>query len=151
MNIGMILEYPYPFDIRIRKESDALLKAGYKVFLMARNKGDQPEFEVVDGITVFRYHYHETKYMGGRSVQFVFTFKDRQWIKYIKKFILKYDIHVLHIHDLPMVYSALTADKDFQLPVVFDREGGARTVPGLQLYCNILILFTKISTRSKAT
>lgn len=116
----MILEYPYPFDIRVRKEIYSLMKAGHKVFLLARNRSDEAEQEVIDDLHVVRYRYNETKYMGGRSFQFVLTFKDRQWILHIKNFITKNDIQVLHVHDLPMVYSAITANKDFNLPIVFD-------------------------------
>ena len=120
MNIGMILEFSYPFDIRVRKESSALIKAGHKVFLLARNKGDEATEEEIDGLQVVRYHYKDTKYMGGRSFQFVCSFRDRQWIRHIKNYILKYNIQVLHIHDLPMVYSAIIANKDYSLPIVFD-------------------------------
>jgi glycosyltransferase involved in cell wall biosynthesis len=52
----MLLEnQPYPRDVRVRAEAEALSRAGYRVTVLAPNVGGQPRVETVGGVRVRRY------------------------------------------------------------------------------------------------
>jgi hypothetical protein len=50
----MILNAPYPADMRVKKETDALLKAGFNIFLLCLRKKDQAYEENYNGINITR-------------------------------------------------------------------------------------------------
>ena len=121
MNIGMILNAPFPADIRVSKEAQSLIKAGFNVFLLCTNKGKQPTEEIVEGIQVYRVDGLSKHYQIGiwdviNAINFVhpiFYFK-------LKTFIRQYQIDVLHVHDLPVAKTAILVGKKYRLPVVAD-------------------------------
>ncbi|MEM4847074.1 MAG: glycosyltransferase family 4 protein [Thermosphaera sp.] len=52
----MLLEnQTYPQDPRVRREATALVDAGYRVYVIAPKRKDQPLQEVIDGVCVYRY------------------------------------------------------------------------------------------------
>src|SRR6266481_2522325 len=54
--ILMLLENrPYPQDLRVRREADALCAAGYHVTVICPVDKGQPFRETVDGVIVYRY------------------------------------------------------------------------------------------------
>lgn len=121
MNIGMILNAPFPADIRVSKEAQSLIKAGYHVHLLCTNKGNQATEETVESIHVHRVNGLAKHYQIGiwdviNAINFVhpiFYFK-------LKTFIKKYQIDVLHVHDLPLAKTAITVGKKHQIPVFTD-------------------------------
>jgi len=44
----------YPWDVRVEKVCKALLNAGYEVFMLARNKGETTQKEIIDGLNITR-------------------------------------------------------------------------------------------------
>jgi len=50
----MLLNAPYPADIRIKKETGALLKAGHQIHLLCLRRKNEPDTELVEGIQVHR-------------------------------------------------------------------------------------------------
>lgn len=121
MNIGMLLNAPYPADMRVRKEAIALLKAGYNVHLLCLRRHGESGFDAVDGIRVTRI------YAGTNDVQLAFwdvimsaTFVHPKFSRASRKWILKHDIKVLHVHDLPLVGTALSLKKSLGITVLAD-------------------------------
>ena len=56
----MLLENnPYPHDVRVRREAEALTAAGYRVTVVAPRRGNQPRRELVDGVQVRRFPLRE--------------------------------------------------------------------------------------------
>jgi len=49
----------YPWDVRVEKVCKALYDAGYEVFILARNKGETTQKEIIDGLNIIR--------VGGKS------------------------------------------------------------------------------------
>jgi glycosyltransferase involved in cell wall biosynthesis len=47
----------YPFDVRIRREAEALREAGYQVVVICPHKQGQPYHEISDEIIVYRFPY----------------------------------------------------------------------------------------------
>ena len=54
MNIGMLLNAPYPSDVRVKKEASALIKAGYSVYLLCTRQENEPVHAEADGIKITR-------------------------------------------------------------------------------------------------
>lgn len=44
----------YPWDVRVEKVCKALCNAGYEVFILARNKGETTQKEIIDGLNIIR-------------------------------------------------------------------------------------------------
>ena len=53
-NVCMIVQNPYPNDVRVRKEARALLARGHRVSVIALRDFDEPEHEIVEGVSVYR-------------------------------------------------------------------------------------------------
>lgn len=121
MTIGMLLNAPYPSDVRIKKETDALLAAGFKVFLLClRRKGEQSE-DQINGLSIQRIN------AGNGNIQLAFwdammsvTFVHPVFKRMMPKWIKENSIDILHVHDLPLAGTALTIRKKMNTPVIVD-------------------------------
>ena len=54
MKILYIWKDKYPWDVRVEKVCKALQNAGYEVFILARNKGETKQKEIIDGLNIIR-------------------------------------------------------------------------------------------------
>lgn len=121
MTIGMLLNAPYPSDVRIKKEADALLKAGHQIHLICLRRKKETYTEHVEGISITRIDAGKNNVtlafwdicMSMFTVHPKFRLKLRTWIK-------MHAIEVLHVHDLPLVGTALAVKKEFGIPVIAD-------------------------------
>ena len=78
MNILMILsDNIFPPDIRVKKETKALINAGHKIFLIARRGDNQIKKETVDGVHVYRidYPFRTIPLIGGSLYFFIYSAK----------------------------------------------------------------------------
>jgi len=122
MNILMLLQDRYfPPDIRVEKEARALLSAGHEIFLLSQGKKEMPLVEAVNGINVIRVLPSE-KFLNRMHnfLWFDVFFTDIFWKKALKNTVKQYNIDVLHVHDLPMVKTALSVSKEFGIPLIAD-------------------------------
>jgi len=119
MNILMILMNNYfPPDVRVMKETKALIKEGHNIFLIARRRSDQLKKEVFSNVLVFRY----TLSPASRNVHALLkhvVFICPLLLRIIK-IVQRYRIDVLHVHDLPFSLVVVIAGKLLNKPVVFD-------------------------------
>jgi glycosyltransferase involved in cell wall biosynthesis len=121
MIIGMLLNAPYPSDVRIRKEADALLAAGHQVHLLCLRRDGEKNTELVEGIRVQRIDAGKNKIglafwdiiMTQFRVHWRFAQRIPAWVKINK-------IEVLHIHDLPLAGTALALRSNLSVKVVCD-------------------------------
>lgn len=117
----MLLNAPYPADIRVKKETDALIKAGFEIHLLCLRKKNQSKVEVFEGIHVHRIDAGKNNYQLAfwdviMSIQFVHPV----FRKAARKIIQKEKIGVIHIHDLPLTGTALSLKKELSAKVVVD-------------------------------
>lgn len=120
-NIGMLLNAPYPADMRVRKEALALIGAGFRVSLLCLRRRDEKDAEIVDGI-------HVTRILAGTNdIELAFwdivmsmEIPHPKFRRAIGLWVKRFDIHVLHVHDLPLVGTALSLRKRLRIPVVAD-------------------------------
>ena len=122
MKIGMVLDANYPEDIRVTKEATSLIKAGHEVFLLCRKANRyEASSEMVDGIHIKRIYVGSHLYI----TTFWSTFIGAFWIHplfsiAIPKFIKTYNLEILHVHDLPLAYTAIRRSKKFNLRIILD-------------------------------
>jgi len=117
----MLLNAPYPADMRVRKEALALLSAGFRVHLLCLRRQGEGEHEMVDGISVTRI------FAGTNDVELAFwdvimsmQRPHPRFRKAISAWVRQNEIGVLHVHDLPLVGTALHARNTQKIPVICD-------------------------------
>jgi len=109
MKIGMILENNFPPDIRVEKETRSLTKTGHNIYLLCLRKENQPFEELIDSIFVRRiFNNQNLPFRKANRLFFYIRFYHRNWAKEIEKIVSEKKIEVLHVHDLPLVKTALT-------------------------------------------
>lgn len=106
--ILQITKAKFPPEIRVMKEGLSLHEAGYNSAVLCPPFGDQPEYEVCNGIEIFR-----PKVLGRRSVTDKLlaeaAFFSLSWFRSIQQTIAKYEPDVLHVHDIWLGRVALCA------------------------------------------
>jgi len=123
MKIGMILGHVFPPDIRVEKEARTLLNAGHEVYLLCMSSPDLPKDDVYEGIKLRRSDFFPKLPPVIRQFNTLIrhvTFKNYKLISQIEKFVDENSIDVLHVHDLPMAKSTLTAAERKGVPAVAD-------------------------------
>src|SRR5688500_13375341 len=121
MNLGMVLNAPYPADMRVKKETDALVRAGIRVHLLCLRKEGQEYEEESDGIHITRIDAGKNnRQLAIRDVIMSVTFRHPEFMKAIPSWARKNNISVVHVHDLPLAGTALALKKKHGLTVVVD-------------------------------
>lgn len=122
MKIGMVLQTPFPPDVRVMKEARALLAAGHQVSLLCAPERGRPARDEWEGVRIVRAAVPlrdslalRLDYLAG-----LITFRHPSWVRAIRRFIADEAPDALHVHDLMLVRSALTARGSRPLPVVAD-------------------------------
>lgn len=117
----MLLNAPYPADIRVKKESDALIAAGMEVHLLCLRKNDQAREEVFEGINVHRIDAGKNNYqLAFWDVVMSINFIHPKFKAAAKKILEQENISTIHVHDLPLAGTALSLKKSTNLKVVLD-------------------------------
>lgn len=120
MKILMVLsDNTYPPDIRVNKETKALINADHKLFLIAKRGVNQCKNEINNKVHIFRINYpFGTVPLFSGFLYFVFY----RYLLFIYIIFLsrKHNIDALHVHDLPLGLATCLAGKCIKKPVVFD-------------------------------
>ncbi|HOP04317.1 MAG TPA: glycosyltransferase family 4 protein [Tenuifilaceae bacterium] len=117
--IGVILDNEYSIDIRVLNETKHLHKAGFKIFVLCPNYGDQLSFEEIDGITVYRFNLNKNLKNKLFGVMNTIPFYEWLWISKVKWFVKKVNPDFIHAHDLYMSKIAYLGGKR-KIPFVLD-------------------------------
>lgn len=110
----MILETPFPPDLRVENEIDALLEAGHSLSIIAgfRQKVEKTGYyEKAKIIRVFVPKFIYKSSIGCLNYSFYFNF----WKKIIKKELTENSYDALHIHDLPLSQVVIDLKKQLDL------------------------------------
>ena len=119
--ILMLLNAPYPSDIRVKKESDALLSAGFEIHLLCLRKKDEVYQQEFEGIKITRIDAGTNNYMlAFWDVTMSILFFHPRFLTAAKKLLLHENIPIVHIHDLPLAGTALSLKKELGTKVVVD-------------------------------
>ncbi len=136
MRIGMVLEQRFPPDIRVEKEVLSLIKAGHEVFILCKPKKGFPTIETGKYGTIIRRKMTLINRLRGFLTNY-FVNIHPFWLKGIYWLIQKYSINVIHIHDLPLVKTAIIASKG-KIPVIADLHESFP--PALQIWARSSLL-----------
>lgn len=116
----MVLQSPFPPDIRVEKETRTLLKAGYNVFLLAKCNEGQRKEKNIEGVRVRRVNIAGCFVRKLQSLRFFLTFTHPLWRREIEKFVSDFNIEILHLHDLPLVKTGMGVARRKNLPIIVD-------------------------------
>jgi glycosyltransferase involved in cell wall biosynthesis len=123
MHACMLLGETYPPDVRVTKEATALLNAGHEVTLVCHRGDEQPRRETHRGIDVRRYRLQDA-HDGLEGLlpgaRYLATYVHRGWRDVVARIVDERAVDLLHVHDLPLVRTALRAGESRDLPVVAD-------------------------------
>jgi glycosyltransferase involved in cell wall biosynthesis len=139
MNIGMLLTNEFPPDSRVEKEARTLINAGHTVFILCLKFKKNIPNENYKGIHIVRAYIsrkvHKKLFALVISVPFYRWF----WRKQIDQFIVKNDIDVLHVHDLPLCGEGIRAAKKKDILLVADMHENYPELVRAQRYANTFI------------
>ena len=115
--ILMLLRNYFPPDLRVYNEARSLTKAGYKVTILCYRNKKQKNIQLIDGINIKR--------IGNslfRNIDYLFIHlfhKSLIFMFYLRKE-LKNDYKLIHVHDLPLLNTALAARYNKKIKVISD-------------------------------
>lgn len=121
--ILMFLNDPYPGDIRVFKESDALMKAGFEVHLLClRKNATQPlEERLENGFFIHRVTTDSSTFQKGIWDIVIATFwKHPLFYRRARKLCGQHAFEAVHVHDLPLAYTAFSLAEEFGAAKVLD-------------------------------
>jgi glycosyltransferase involved in cell wall biosynthesis len=123
MKIGMVLDQIFPPDHRVEKEAISLSQNGHDVFLLCLRDKHDAALRDYKGITLVSVYIPMFIIKKLRALtNTIFNFYPYLWFFLIRRFIKKYKIDVLHIHDLYMFKAGLLARSKAKkvIPIVGD-------------------------------
>lgn len=122
MHIGTIHFYnrSFPPEIRLEKESRALIKAGHRITVLTQKihetEAENEKYE--EGFDIVR---AQIKRSGLAAwILSKFTFVNKEYIAAVHKFIKEYKPDVLHVHEFNQVPTVLKVAEKYNIPVVAD-------------------------------
>ena len=115
----MILDAPFPPDVRVEKEALSLITKGHELFLFCLDYEGQEQIEVYKGINLRRYQATNLEY---KLSALAYTFPFYTWFmqRKIQNFIRECGPEVIHVHDMVIAEAALKAARVTDLDVVLD-------------------------------
>ncbi|MEW6667483.1 MAG: glycosyltransferase family 4 protein [Thermodesulfobacteriota bacterium] len=121
----MVLERDFPTtppDIRVEKESRSLLRAGHEIDMLSLKITSPENHARVEGVQVFRVPIPMLRIRDWdeAGVEELFHSPESPWVAAIEGFIDRQKPEVLHVHDLPLVWSSEYAARRKGIPIIFD-------------------------------
>lgn len=117
----MLLNAPYPSDVRIKKETDALQQAGFQICLLCLRRAGEKYQEQVDGIGITRIDAGKNDYhLAFWDVIMSISFIHPRFKSALPEWVRSQNIGILHVHDLPLIGTALALRDRLKIKVVAD-------------------------------
>jgi len=121
MKILMILaDRDFPPDIRVEKEIRSLRIAGHKTTIICSKFGQDTNVEYWDTTQIIRVPKASGLNRKISTARRILTFNDQYWSSHIENTITSIKPEILHVHDLPMLGTAINIGKRHNLPVIAD-------------------------------
>ncbi len=113
--ILMLLEHPFPPDIRVEKEAKALLKAGFNLSLVCADDGK--EENDWNGMKLYKVKLKKDIFSKFRRLSYIIH---PEFYRYLDELFQKEYFDILHVHDLRLVPTALKIKEKYGCKVVAD-------------------------------
>ena len=121
MNILMILaDRSFPPDIRVENEALSLRNVGHDVTILSAFKENEPEVDYWKGCRIIRTKLPQGIIRKANTARKFFDFYDRHWSSQIKTAIKQQNADILHVHDLPMLGTAIKVARKHSIPIIAD-------------------------------
>lgn len=120
MKIGMVLRVEFPPDIRVEKEAKSLIEQNHQVYLLCSYSDSKPSHDNYNNIIIRRNKPISWIKNKIHNLLTKILFINWYWYEFINEIVEKEKIEILHVHDLPLVKTALLVKKKFSIPVIFD-------------------------------
>ncbi|MCG7987547.1 MAG: glycosyltransferase family 4 protein [Candidatus Thiodiazotropha weberae] len=118
MNIFVVYDCEYPWDIRIEKIINSLLNKGHKVKLIARNKTGLPTYEEYEDLSIYRLpSFKNPKLTGLLNTTLFFN---PIWVYKVYSVVKSTNCDLILIRDLPLAGVGIILSKLFNIPVIVD-------------------------------
>jgi len=119
MKIGMILDAPFPPDVRVEKEARALIAAGHEVHLFCLDYEGKPANENYKGINLRRFRASKLEYKLS-ALAYSLPFYTQLMQRKIRIFINETLPEVIHVHDMVIAEAAMREANVAGLKVILD-------------------------------
>jgi len=119
MKIALIWDSDYPWDVRVEKVSNTLIKAGHEVHLICRNTRKEKKFEILDDIRIHRLPVVSSNYFINKSITFP-AFFNPIWLETIRTVIEKTGVEYVIVRDLPLCPAGIWVSRQFNIPCSMD-------------------------------
>lgn len=116
--ILMLLENPFPEDIRVRYEAMALTEAGSEVHLCVPEFMNRNLSENMDGVKIHRFYISSVIFRCLQSTAARFALYHYFWLSQINK--IEESFSYIHIHDLPLAKTGFILSQKWQIPWILD-------------------------------
>jgi glycosyltransferase involved in cell wall biosynthesis len=118
MNICVIYDCEYPWDIRVEKIINSLSKRGHSISLIARNKTNMPRCEERESIFIYRLPSFNNKQI--TSLINTTLFFNPVWIYTVFSIVKKSNCDLILVRDLPLSGVGLLISKVLKIPMAVD-------------------------------
>ena len=147
MKICMLLPSKFPPDIRVEKEAKSLIKAGHEVHLICEGGNDSSLEDNVNRIKVHRIQdgFWQKHRIIGRYLWWFFPI-DLMFLKRLKEIVVKYKINAIHVHDLPLAFTAVIG-RGRDIPIILDLHENWPEMLRAFGYDNLIVSISKIWER----
>jgi glycosyltransferase involved in cell wall biosynthesis len=118
MNVLYIWDSDYPWDIRVEKICNSLIRHDHTVHVASRNLQKRPCHEILGGL-----HVHRLSFWKNSTLNYMFSFPvffSPIWQKFIDDLVLENRIDLIIVRDLPLAITGVWAGKRNHVKVVFD-------------------------------
>jgi len=113
MKVLFVWKSPYPFEIRIKKICDALIKDGFDVYLLSSYDDENNHRENINGINVIR------KIQRGSIINLPFP-RNPIWSSAINQIIKEINPDVIIVREIMLAESTALLGKKYSIPVIMD-------------------------------
>src|SRR5688572_30749134 len=119
MRIGMILDAPFPPDLRVEKEALTLISQGHEVILFCLSYDRDFYEENYKGIKLAHYRSNKLEYKLS-ALAYTVPAYHRMMKRKLTDFISRYQPQVIHAHDMVIAGAALPLAKMLGIQTVLD-------------------------------
>jgi glycosyltransferase involved in cell wall biosynthesis len=119
MKVGMILDAPFPPDLRVEKEALTLVSQGHEVILFCLSYDRDFYEEDYKGIKLAHYRSNKLEYKLS-ALAYTVPAYHRMMKRKLSDFITRYQPQVIHVHDMVIAGAALPLAKKLGITTVLD-------------------------------
>lgn len=140
IKILQITKSKFPPEIRVLKEGLSFHKAGYKSAVLCPPYGNQLDYEIWNGIEIYRPKILGTCFLAYKILGEV-AFFNPCWYRALRQTICRYDPDVLHVHDIWLAKAAICAKKKQKIVIDLHENMPAAVIEYIKEYNGLQYLF----------